>query len=109
MALRMQKGSKGDWPLHTRSSFGRLHEGSTSSRYFRTGGRISGGKDPKGWERCVGVMWKPDGDLMGYSGTLGGQWESGEQWGLDVLLFSLFQFLDEVVCTGDCVGDETFH
>ena len=52
------------------------------------------------------------GNRMGLDGIqwdLGIHWGSGKQWGLDVLLFSLFQFLDEVVCTGDCVGDETFH
>ena len=37
------------------------------------------------------------------------RWGSGDLWGLYVLLFSLFQFLDEVVCTGDCVGDNTFY
>ena len=34
---------------------------------------------------------------------------SGGQWGWDFLLFSLFQFLDKMVCTCDCVGDETFY
>lgn len=32
MALRMQKGSKGDWPLQTGSRFGRLHDGAPCSQ-----------------------------------------------------------------------------
>ena len=64
---------------------------SPSAKWSDRSGTMCGSDVETGW------------DLMGYSGTLGGQWESGEQWGLDVILFSLFQFLDEVVCTGDCV------
>ena len=80
MALRMQKGSKGDWPLHTRSSFGRLHEGSTSSRYFRTGGQAFRGQ---GSER-LGTGGDQCGMGQGVSGirwervrALGGRWGSG--------------------------------
>lgn len=32
MALRMQKDSKGDWPLQTGSRFGRLHDGAPCSQ-----------------------------------------------------------------------------